>query len=296
MYYILFGFCYLISLLPFPVLYRFSDLLYVMVYYLLGYRKKVVMENLEQAFPEKSFEERQALAKKYYRNLTDMMVETIKLLSISKKALCKRFSGNLSVFHELHRKGKSCQVHLGHHFNWEWANLYFTLGVADPFLVVYMPITNKAVNRLFLFMRSRFGSMMIPANDVQRAMQPWQHKQYISVLVADQNPSNPRRCYWSPFLHRMTAFYKGPELSARRGNIPVVFAHIKKIKRGHYQTILQLAFENPKMEKEGRITEAFVRFLEEKIHEQPELWLWSHRRWKHKWNPEQDGNQRSKLS
>ncbi len=131
-------------------------------------------------------------------------------------------------FHKIYAEGRSVQLHLGHNFNWEWANLFAKNGVQFPFLVVFMPISNSAVNRMFRHFREKFGSVMIPANDMRNGMAPWIGKQYLLGLVADQNPGNPRRCYWYPFLNKMTAFYKGPEMSARRYNIPVVFGDIRK--------------------------------------------------------------------
>lgn len=291
MYYLLLAFCYFISILPLWLLYIISDGLCFLVYNVIGYRRKVVFENLKQAFPEKAEAEIRTLAKKYYRNLTDMMVETIKLLTMSKRSLQKRFVCDLSVFHKLYAEGRSCQLHLGHNFNWEWANLAAMQGVKFPFLVVFMPITNKAVNRMFMHFREKFGTVMIPANDMKNGMAPWIGKQYLLGLVADQNPGNPRRCYWYPFLNKVTPFYKGPEMSARRYNIPVVFGDIRKVKRGYYHATLTLAFENPINEPEGKITETFVKYLEKNIHEQPEVWVWSHRRWKHTYKAEYDNEE-----
>lgn len=291
MYYLLIAICYGFSLLPLPLLYVVSDGLFVLVYHVIGYRRKVVLANMHQAFPEKSPAEIRSLARKYYRNLTDMMVETIKLLTMSQKQLQRRFTGDLTVLHELYAQGKSCQLYLGHHFNWEWGNLFCMQQVNFPFLVVYMPITNKAVDRMFRHFREKFGTVLLPANDISNAMQPWLNKQYLTALVADQNPGNPRRCFWYPFLNKMTAFYKGPEMSARRYDIPVVFVDIWKPRRGHYCCKLELMFEKPLEVPEGKITETFVHWLEGTIREHPETWVWSHRRWKHDYeahNPAKD--------
>lgn len=283
MYYVLLILSYAVSLLPLWVLYRISDILYLLIYHVAGYRKKVVLDNLRQAFPDKSPAEIKQLARKYYRNLTDMMVETIKLLTMSKRQLQRRFICDLTVLHELYAQGKSCQLHLGHNFNWEWANLFCMQGVNYPFLVVYMPITSKPADRLFRHFREKAGSVLLPANDIANSMAPWLDKQYLIALVADQNPGIARRCYWFRFLNRMTPFYKGPEMTARRHNIPVVFVDIRKVKRGYYKAELKLMFEEPLKEPEGRITEAFVQYLEKNIREQPEVWVWSHKRWKHEY-------------
>lgn len=283
MYYFYFIFCYLFSLIPLRLLYLLSDGIYYLLYHVIRYRKTVVMQNLSHAFPDKTSAEREGIARKFYHNLSDMMVETIKLMTISSKTLNKRFTADLSLLKEIENKGKTCQVHLGHFFNWEWANLYIKTRINCPVLVTYMPLHNRSADRLFNYMRSRFESVMIPANDVLTAMKPWQNKNYISVLVADQNPGKVRRAYWYPFMHKMTAFYKGPELSARRNDIPVIFGEIKRIKRGYYQIVLTLLSDHPQREAEGSITLSFAKMLEKSIREQPENWVWSHRRWKHVW-------------
>lgn len=288
MYYFIFFICYLISLLPLKILYLISDGIYFLLYYVAGYRKKVVFQNLKQAFPGQSEKEIIHIAQKFYHNLADMMVETIKLMSISPAALKKRFTADISLIENLRKEGKAFQVHLGHSFNWEWANLYIKLFTKQPFLVTYMPVSSKNTDRLFKYIRSRFGSILISSKDVLRAMQPWKGKPYLSVLVADQNPGKVRRSYWFPFMNKMTAFYKGPELSARRNDLPVVYGEIKKVKRGYYSIELKLITEHPQKEKEGFITQSFVLLLEKSIRQQPEDWLWSHRRWKHKWQGNPD--------
>lgn len=283
MYYPIFCILYLLSLLPFQVLYRLSDVLFFLLYHVIGYRKKVVFSNLQQAFPEKSPEEIKRIARRFYLGLTDQMLETIKMMSISKKQIEKRFTYDDKVFADLERQGSTCQIQLGHFFNWEWANLYIRLVVNGHFLVAYKPPSNKTTDRIFRYMRSRFGSTMISSINILPEMEPFKDKTYTSVLVADQNPPNPRRAYWFPFLHKMTSFFKGPELTAKRNNLAVVFGNIQKIKRGYYHIETRLAFEQAGTTEKGELTEAFVRFMEECIRRQPENWLWSHKRWKHVW-------------
>lgn len=285
MYYLMMFVSYGFSLLPFPVLYLFSDFLYVMMYYVVAYRKRTVFENLRKSFPEKTEQEITHLARTYFHNLTDMMVETIKLLTMSKAELQKRFKCDLTVLQELYKTGRSCQLHLGHNFNWEWANLFCMQGVDYPFLVVYMPLASKPADRMFRHFREKFGSILISAKDMRNAMAPWHDKQYLIALVADQNPGKRRRAFWFDFLHQKTLFYKGPEMSARRNDIPVVFVDIRKIKRGYYEATLKLAYDHPAQTQEREITGHFVNYLEKNIREQPEGWVWSHRRWKHQYIP-----------
>lgn len=283
MYYLFYAIFFLFSLLPLRVLYCISGGIWFLLYHVTGYRKRVVLENLQQSFPEKSSKEREALARKFYRNLADMTVEILKLMTISRRSLDKRFTGDLSLLHELEASGRTVQIHLGHYFNWEWANLYIRLKTAGAFLVVYKPLSNRAFDRLFRHIRSRFGSAMIPSVDITAAMRPWQGSPYTAALVADQNPPRVRKAQWLPFMHRMTPFFKGPEISARRADAAVVFGCIRKVKRGRYHITVSLLADHPATLAEGAVTEAFVGRLEEAIRQQPENWVWSHRRWKHRW-------------
>lgn len=283
MYYVLFCIIYLISLLPFWILYKISDIIYFLLYHVIRYRKKVVFAHIEQAFPEKTARQRIRIAKRFFRNLADLLVEMIKMMSINKRQIRKRFEYKDAVIKKLEKENRSCQVMLGHFFNWEWANLYMSLITNKPFLVTYKPLKDKTSNRLFRYMRSRFGSVLIASDNVQAEMKPFKDKSYTSVLVADQNPGGRRRVYWFPFLNKMTAFYRGPEFNAKRNHMAIVFGNIKKVKRGYYKIETRLAFEDARETQKGEIMEAFVKFMENCIIQQPDSWLWSHRRWKRKW-------------
>ena len=286
MYYVLYVFVYSLSLLPFWFIYGFADVLFVLVYYVIRYRKKVVMGNLRAAFPEKTEGELRVIARKFYHNFIDNFLEAVKLLSISRGQLDKRFRVDLSLMDALYAEGKSCQLHLGHVFNWEYAGAHFSSKTAFKFLVVYMPIGATAVDRLFRKLRERFGTILIPATDMRRAMIPYRHQQYVLTLVADQNPGDPGKAYWHDFLGRPAPFVKGPEKGARFNNIPAVFVSIRKVKRGYYSATLQMGAAAPRTLPEGELTARFVRFLEHEIREQQEIWLWSHRRWKFDYMPE----------
>ncbi|HVG16808.1 MAG TPA: lysophospholipid acyltransferase family protein [Chitinophagaceae bacterium] len=283
MYQFVYGFLYLLSLLPMGILYLLSDLAYVIIYHLIGYRKEVVMSNLSAAFPEKSKREIKAIAKKFYGNFTDSFIETIKLFSASDEFIRKRFTGDFSVFDDLHKKGLKCQIHSGHHFNWEYANLRVALHVKQILLTVYMPITNQAFDKSFIKMRAKTGAILLPATDLRNAILPYRNEQYAIALIADQNPGNVQNSYWVSFFGRPTPFLKGPESGARRGNIPVIFSSYHKIKRGYYRIEFSLAEENPSSTEAGELTKRYVTYLEDAIRQHPDNWLWSHRRWKHEW-------------
>jgi KDO2-lipid IV(A) lauroyltransferase len=286
MYYFAFGLLYLLSLLPFFLLYRISDLLFAILYYIIGYRKEVVMNNLRNAFPDKKNDELKKIARKFYRNFTDNWIETVKLLSISKAALNKRVSSNVDVFHQLHKEGRSVQLNLGHFFNWEYMTLYTGINQPYTFLTVYLPQSSKITNRLFLHLRSRWGNPQLPATDMARAIIPWRKKQHLLALGADQSPPLGEFAYWLYFLNRPTAFLKGPEKFARLQQVPVVMMTTTKPKRGHYHFEYFLLADDPKDLDEGELMRRYVKHIEENIKLQPEIYLWSHKRWKRHWKPE----------
>jgi KDO2-lipid IV(A) lauroyltransferase len=286
MYYILYAFLYLVSLLPMRILYLLSDAIYGLVYYVLKYRREVVMSNLLLAFPDLSEAERVRIAKKFYHNFIDSFVEVIKLVSASDAFLQKRFTADTGELGELYKTGKSCHLHLGHTFNWEWGHLVLTALTKYQIIVVYMPITNTIFEKLFYRLRTRNGNKFIPATDIRSAMAPYLSTQYLLGLVADQNPSNPASSYWLNFFGRPTPFATGPEKGARTGGLPVVFASIEKPKRGYYHARLTLNTQDAAQLPEGELTRQYVRYLEGVIRRNPDMWLWSHRRWKHAWKEE----------
>lgn len=239
------------------------------------------MQNLAQAFPEKTEKERSDIAKKFYRNFSDSFAETIKLFSASEEFVLKRFQGDFSVFKYLYDKGRKCQVHSSHNFNWEFANLAIPARIPYPLLTVYMPISNKVIDRIFRKMRSKTGAILLSATNMRSEILPYRNMLYVIALVADQSPGNPTSGYWTPFLGKPASFVKGPESGARRGNIPIVFSYfIKESRRGYYRVFFELIDEEPSKTKPGELTKKYVEFLERVIREHPDVWLWSHRRWK----------------
>jgi KDO2-lipid IV(A) lauroyltransferase len=286
MYYIVFGFLYLVSLLPFFILYGIADFFFLLTFYIVGYRKKVVMDNLRHSFPEKTETELRTIARKFYRNFIDNWIETIKLLSISKRSLNKHVSGNFEIFHHLYTTGRSVQVNLGHFFNWEIMTLHTGINQPYTFLTVYFPQSNKIMNRLILYVRSRWGNPQLPSTEMARAIIPWRKKQYLLALGADQSPVGSENAYWLNFMNRPAPFVKGPEKFAKGQNIPVVMMTTTRPKRGHYHFDYFLLSDDPKLLPDGELIRRYVRHLEKNIRLQPEIYLWSHRRWKHSWKPE----------
>jgi KDO2-lipid IV(A) lauroyltransferase len=286
MYRIVYGLLYLISMLPLRVLFILSDGVYVLLYHIIGYRKEVVRSNLEIAFPAKSAEERKKIEKQFYKNFIDNFIETLKLLSGGSNYAVKHFKTDNTIMEQEFHKGNRLQFHLGHNFNWELANVAVTSYTSYPMLVVYMPVQNKIFDRLMLKLRSVSNNILLPATDMKNAMLPYRNTKYLLALVADQVPGDPSKAYWLNFFGRPTPFNRGPERGAVAGNLSVVFGQIYKVKRGHYYLAYELCTDAAGSMEKGELTRKYVRFLEKVISEHPEMWLWSHRRWKREWKPE----------
>jgi KDO2-lipid IV(A) lauroyltransferase len=285
MYYLVYGLLYLISLLPFWILYGISDFAYFLIYRVIGYRQEVVLSNLALAFPEKTLEERKAISKKFYKSFTDNFIEIIKLLSISEKTLRKKFTGEWNTMNSYYESGKNIQLHLGHFFNWEYANLALSYSSKFPVLTVYMPIANKAMNRLFNKIRSRFNANLISATNYLREFKPYSKQRFCLVFVADQSAGATHTAYWLPFFGKLTPFVTGPEKSAKLNNTVALYVKFTKAKRGHYHVNFFEITNDARSLPEGEITKRMISSLEDNIREQPENYLWTHRRWKHEFDP-----------
>lgn len=286
MYYFIFGILYLFSLLPFFILYRMSDLAYFIMYHLQGYRKKIVFDNLDIAFPEKSRAEKVVIAKNFYRNLTDSFIETIKLLSLSVKELHKRAIFDLDECNILAAKGKNIQFQSGHHMNWEYANYLVAEKLVIPWVGIYMKINNKALNRLFIHLRAKKGTVLVAAQEFRDKMHVIFKNQYSIGLAADQNPAQPQNGYWLYFFSKPVPFLTGPDKGAGKNNSAVVFVQMIKRKRGYYQFKATIVTENAATLKNGELTLLYRDYLENVIREYPDNYLWTHRRWKWNYSPE----------
>lgn len=283
-YYLALPLLYLISLLPAPLLYLLSDFIFIVLYYVSGYRKKVVTTNLTNAFPEKSIKEIKRIQKKYYVHLSDIIVETIKTLTMSRKFTMKHctFSNEAkTLFDTYFTQKKNIIVVMGHYGNWEWSCSSFSLTCPQKPLVLYRPLRNSYWDKFMIRLRERFGAKTIAMNNTFRQMLALRNKVSATVFAADQTPP-PDNAFWITFLNQETAVFKGTELIAKKFNYPVVFASVRKQKRGYYEVYAVTLFEEPAKTSDEEITKAHTRMLEEEIRRQPEFWLWSHRRWKHK--------------
>ena len=286
MYYIVFPLLYIVSLLPFFILYGISDFFAFLMYHVLKYRRDVVLSNLAIAFPEKSDEERKKIAKRFYRYFTDTLIESLKFISISKKELLKRSSGSFDIINQLIDKGYNINLMAGHQFNWEYANLLYAIHLKIPFVGIYIPIKNKALNKIFFNFRNRYGTILISATDFKNKMHDVFKSQYMLAFAADQNPGAAASGYWLNFFGRPTPFVTGPEKGAVKNNAAVVFVGFKKIKRGYYNFETTLLTEQNSNAKEGELTCLYRDILEKTIKEDPANYLWSHRRFKFEWKEE----------
>ena len=286
MYYIVYPLLYLVSLLPFFILYLISDFIAFLLYHVIRYRKNVVMSNLAIAFPDASTKERIKIAKRFYQYFTDTFIESLKFISISKEELLKRCTGSFDLINSLIDKGHNINLMAGHQFNWEFANLLYSFNLKIPFVGIYMPVENKIFNKIFLNVRSRYGTILISAPDFKNKMHEVFKNQYLLALAADQNPSNPLSAYWLSFFGRPTPFASGPEKGAIKNNAAVVYVGFNKVKRGHYNFTTTLLTEQSANTKTGELTCLYRDILEKTIQQDPANYLWSHRRFRFEWRQE----------
>ncbi len=274
---------YLFSLLPFKVLYFLSDILYYILYYLIHYRREVVKTNIQNSFPNKSSIEQDKIAKKYYRFLADLIVEIIKMKTISAKQMRERLIIiNPEEYFQYLDNNKSIIMVTAHYGNWEWGIPMAALLSDHPTLVIYKPLNNEKFGVIFNKMRTRFGGIMVPMKQTFRKIMAYKDQAHTSVFLADQTPAYHESDVFINFLNQPTLVFKGIEKIAKKNNSPIVFCHIDRIKRGYYQCKFTTLTTQPREFAEREITILYNRFLENIICEKPELWLWSHRRWKHK--------------
>jgi KDO2-lipid IV(A) lauroyltransferase len=285
MYYLIYGLLYTLSLLPWKILYFISDGVYVILYYIAGYRKKVVMSNLLIAFPGKTEAERERIAKDFYHSFLDTFIETLKFLSISEKEYNKRLTGNFDIFKDLYATGQSVQVHSGHFFNWEYMNWGIATRSPYPFLGVYAPITSKAINKIMFDMRSKYNTILLSAFHFKTSFHQYSNQQYLLGLAADQ-ATDPAKGFWTPFFGKPAPFATGPEKGAQVNNTAIVLVHFYRVKRGYYNAEFELLTREPKRFERGQLTKLYVQYLEKCIRKKPANYLWSHRRWKHDFKEE----------
>ncbi len=281
---IIYGLTYLLSLLPLCVLYIIADGIYLLVYKVVGYRKKLVRKNLTDSFPDKSQKEIIDIEKKFYHFLADYVVETLKLLSVSKKEMRRRVTySNLHYMNDAEAKGQSVTILLGHYCNWEWVT---TIGMFIDKKTfggqIYHILENKVMDKFFLILRERMGPKCVPMSEILRRRVECHRDGRVMVMgyIADQVPFWNNIHYWTDFLNHDTPVLTGAETITKRFNDRAIYLNISRPRRGYYHIDLQLLADESKNIPDWEITEAFTRALEKSIQRAPQYWLWTHNRWK----------------
>lgn len=272
-----------VSLLPLWVLYLISDVLFFFLYRVFGYRKTVVFNNLRNSFPDKSEAEIEKIAKAFYHHFSDLMIESIKVFSISREEVLRRQKVlNPELLDEIYKQGKSVIIVGGHYNNWEFLIAAFDSQIKHQSSGIYAPITNKIIQTKLNAARSKYGMELLAAPEVRDYFSATHNNPFAILILSDQSPPSAKRSYWTHFLNQDTAILFGTEKYATNYNLPVIFSHIRKVKRGYYETELEVVELNPAGTSHGEISEKHTRILEQHIFEKPEFWLWSHKRWKRK--------------
>lgn len=276
-------------LIPFPVLYFFSDILFVFFYKITGYRKKVVYDNLRKSFPDKTEAEIEKIMRAFYKHLSDITLEGLKAFAIRKKEMLRRFKiTDYEVVKKYYEQDKSIIATASHYANWEWGGIGAQV-IPHKLFSLYKELKNPLIDKYAKKSRSNWGANMVSIRKTYRMFDREYEKPAIFFMLADQSPSNAYKAYWLRFLGRETAFLHGPEKYAKLFNLPVVYAEVNRVKRGFYEIIFHDITDKPQNLPEGDLTRRYKEILENQIKKDPTQWLWSHKRWKKK-RPEQAKN------
>ncbi|RZT95561.1 KDO2-lipid IV(A) lauroyltransferase [Ancylomarina subtilis] len=276
-----------LSLLPLRLLYLISNLLFLVCYYLLSYRKSIVVSNLKASFPEKNKTEIKQITRKFYHFFCDFIVESLKCFSISEKQALDRCKiTNPEILDNLYRNNKSIVLASGHYNNWEMAAACLNLSLKHQAAALYKPLSNKFFNKKFIESRSKFGIELIPKKEGKDYLKNNTDRNLIIGFGCDQCPKKSKNnLFWTRFLNQDTAIMFGTEKYAIEFNYAVIFMNMTRVKRGYYEIDLQIIEENPCSTSYGEISKKHTQLLEEQIRRDPAYWLWTHKRWKLKRDP-----------
>lgn len=283
-YILVYPILWLISILPFRLLYAFSDLLYIFIYRIFGYRKSTVKTNLRLVFPGKSDKEIKDITSKFYHHLCDMMVEAIKSLTISKKEMQKRFKfSNIELIHDLEKKERSIILMCAHYGSWEWIFILQTY-IKYKGYAVYKRLANKHFDKLVKGIRAKYNSHLITTKETLNVLTEANKKGELTIngFVSDQSPKAHKAFHWSEFMGIKVPMYTGAEMMAKKMDMAVVFFRVKRLKRGYYETTFETITESPREFEDYTITDTFFKLVEKQIYEAPQYYLWTHKRWKHR--------------
>ncbi len=282
-YVLFYGILIPLSLLPMRVLYGFAFVVRVVLCNLLKYRKGVIIDNLHKSFPQKSEAELHTIAAKYYSHLADLMVEAVKMLTISRKQLLKRYKClNVELVEDFYKQNRSIILTSAHYNNWEYMVASLDMQIPHHGIGVGKRMSNKTFEKLAFKHRTRYGTEVCYADNVRQVMERDLANKALSayMLLSDQSPNDAKKCYWATFLNQPTALIYGAEYFAKKYDLPVLFYRVSKPKRGYYEVNFEVITANPQQTPYGMITETIASKTEQAICHAPEFWLWSHRRWK----------------
>jgi len=273
---------YALSILPFSILYILSNLTYIILYYLIKYRRGVVNYNLKKSFPHKSEQEIKIIEKNFYRHFCDIWFESIKVLTGNKKELKKRFViKNPELIQRYYDEKRSIILYAAHQGNWEWLSL-LSLYLPHQLTSFYQPLSNGYFEELMKITRERFGMICIESNKGYRSVVGFTERSILTanILAGDQSPQGDSAKHWLQFLNQKTAFLIGADRIAKKSNQVVIFPSFRKKRRGHYELEFKVIEDKAMKNNSHKIIDKYAKLLEETIISSPELWLWSHRRWK----------------
>lgn len=277
---------WLFSILPFRILYFISDGFYYLIYYVIGYRKKVVTYNLKLVFPDKSDQEIKKISKKFYRHFIDIFIEMIKAFTISEKEILKRYTfTNIELIHSLESDANSMVLIGSHYANWEWI---FSLNLSMDFkgYAVYKRIKNRFFDKEIRHTRGRYHTLLVPTKEIFKVVAGNTENNILSIygFLGDQSPNINKQRHWSKFLGVKVPVHTGVETLAKKYNLSVVAFNTRKIKRGYYETTFKMLAKDPNDFEDFNITEKYLSELEKSVYHQPEYYMWTHKRFKHKNN------------
>lgn len=281
--FIFFVFVFILALFPFFLLYQLSNILYVFIYWIFGYRKKIIIKNLKDCFPEKNDKEIKKLLSATYKNLSDNILEGIKAFTMTRKQIIKRHKIlNPELLDKYYEAGQSIIGVTGHYNNWEWGSLSASLQTNYTVVGFYKPLSNKWIDSFVRWSRTRCGTILASIKETSSTFKELKGTPTVFLMAADQSPGRKylKNAFWLNFLGRDTAFLHGPEKHAKANNHVVMYIDVQRVKRGYYTIELSVLADKPTKLEDGEITARFAKKLESVINKEPANWLWSHNRWK----------------
>jgi len=271
----------LMIITPFWFIYLFSDFIFVLIYYVFGYRKGVVSQNIENSFPDKNKQEIKTIVRKYYRHLSDNIVESVKGYGMNTKQLHKRYKvTNPEILEEYYNSGQNLIALASHYGNWEWGISSVATQFNHQCISLYMPMSNKYVEDYMKKIRAKGGMQLVSVKDTKEAFSANREKPAMFIMAADQNPGKLDYAIWMKFMNQITPCLHGPEAYSKKYDLPLIYFNVQKVKRGYYTLEVTKLIDNPRDTGLGDITIEYMRTVESVITAKPEYYLWSHRRWK----------------